>query len=154
MVSAGRTRFLQEMVQPSLSNYCVSLKHAFPALLVPSAQGTFPQLLSGGKVPLTSPFPNSKQSHKPTKLQWSTYFTVLRIRQLSLGHQGARRWPWVSAPCLLLILSGWLLMRNAIMYVYKTESYLRPAVSEASATKPASLSSKREAKWIQDEIQA
>ena len=51
------------MVQPRLIT--VSLKYTFPALLVPSAQGTIPQLLFGHKVPLTSPFPNSQQSHKP-----------------------------------------------------------------------------------------
>lgn len=38
-------------------------------------------------------------------------------------------------------------------YIYKTESFLRPAVTEASASKPARLTSKREARWIQDDIQ-
>lgn len=39
------------------------------------------------------------------------------------------------------------------MDVYKTESYLRPAGTEESASKSARLTSKREADWIQDDIQ-
>lgn len=76
-------------MQPRLGNYSVSLKHVFPAFLVPPAKGTFPQLLSEAKVPLTSPLPQQqKEPHAPKRC---TYSIVLRIRKLTLGHQGGRR---------------------------------------------------------------
>lgn len=138
------------MVQPRLSNYCVLLKLNFPALLVPSEQWTFSHLLSGGKVPLASPFLWASRATIPKNwhlLHWSN------IRQLPLGYQGSRRWLWYGVLWLLWVLSGWLLMINAIVDVYKTESFLRPTVKEAPASKPARLTGKREARWIQDDMQ-
>lgn len=138
------------MVQPRLSNYCVLLKLNFPTLLVPSEQWTFSHLLSGGKVPLASPFLWAGRATIPKNwhlLHWSN------IRQLPLGYQSSRRWLWYGVLWLLWVLSGWLLMINAIVDVYKTESFLRPTVKEAPASKPARLTGKREARWIQDDMQ-
>lgn len=40
------------------------------------------------------------------------------------------------------------------MYVHEPEIYLRPALSEVSASKSSKLTGEGGASWVQDEIQA